>query len=165
MKMKTMIMFWAVFGILMLSWCDTIQKADTMMQKTDDMAKIDKVKTDSMEKIDSTAQKANNTQETNYKEYSKEIVKSEIWSGKKVILFFAASRCPSCRDLDEEIINNIKNIPNDTVILKVDYDNSKKLKVKYWVTSQHTLVYIDKDQNLVKKTTWWWFEDTIWLVK
>ena len=159
MRIKTILIFWMLFGVLFLSWCDNeINQIDQIKKNTME-------KTNAMEKINTNMQKTNNIQEINYKAYSEEIVKSEIWSGKKVILFFAASRCPSCRNLDEEIINNIKNIPNDIIILKVDYDNSKNLKIKYWVTSQHTLVYIDKDQNLLKKMTWWSFDDTIWLVK
>lgn len=68
-----------------------------------------------------------------------------------VVLFFRASWCPTCRALDKDIETNRVNIPNDLLILDVDYDNSKDLKKKYGVTYQHTLVEVDKNGNLIKK--------------
>jgi len=68
-----------------------------------------------------------------------------------VVLFFHASWCPTCRALDVDIKNNLKNIPPNVTILDVDYDNSDALKQKYGVTIQHTLVQVDKDGNLIKK--------------
>lgn len=68
-----------------------------------------------------------------------------------VVLFFHASWCPSCRGLNKDIENNITSIPNNVTILKTDYDTETELKKKYGVTSQHTLVQVDKDGNLIKK--------------
>ncbi|MDP2788441.1 MAG: thioredoxin family protein [bacterium] len=68
-----------------------------------------------------------------------------------VVLFFHASWCPSCRALDKNLNENLSNIPTDLKILKVDYDNSKELKQKYGVTTQHTLVQVDKDGNMISK--------------
>ncbi len=68
-----------------------------------------------------------------------------------VVLFFRASWCPTCRTLDTDLKNNLKNIPENLTILDVDYDNSTALKQKYGVTYQHTLVQVDKDGNLIKK--------------
>lgn len=72
-------------------------------------------------------------------------------SDKKNVIFFAASWCPTCRVLDGNIKSNIKSIPDDLTILKVDYDNSSDLKRKYGVTYQHTLVQVDQDGNMLKK--------------
>ncbi len=68
-----------------------------------------------------------------------------------VVLFFHASWCPSCRGLNSSIESNLKLIPEGVTILKTDYDKETELKKKYGVTSQHTLVQVDKDGNLVKK--------------
>lgn len=68
-----------------------------------------------------------------------------------VVLFFSASWCPSCRALDKDIKGNLSNIPIDLRILEIDYDNSQELKQKYGVTTQHTLVQVDKDGNMISK--------------
>lgn len=86
-----------------------------------------------------------------YEMYSPEkIFKAE---NNKVVLFFRASWCPTCRALDKDIRVNLKSIPSGVIILDVDYDNSSLLKQKYGVTYQHTLVQVDKDGNLIKKWT------------
>jgi thioredoxin 1 len=69
----------------------------------------------------------------------------------KVIIFFHASWCPSCRGLNASIDSNLAAIPKDVTILKADYDKETELKKKYGVTSQHTLVQVDKDGNMIKK--------------
>jgi thioredoxin 1 len=68
-----------------------------------------------------------------------------------VVLFFHASWCPSCRRLNSDIENNLDSIPSDLTILKVDYDKETALKQKYGVTTQHTLVQVDNQGNLVTK--------------
>ena len=68
-----------------------------------------------------------------------------------VVLFFRASWCPTCRALDKDIKENLGAIPTDLKILDVDYDNSQELKQKYGVTTQHTLVQVDKDGNMISK--------------
>ena len=68
-----------------------------------------------------------------------------------VVLFFRASWCPTCRALEKDIKENLSSIPTDLKILDVDYDNSSELKRKYGVTTQHTLVQVDKDGNMISK--------------
>ncbi len=70
----------------------------------------------------------------------------------KIVLFFNASWCPTCRALDKELKANTAKIPAGTTILSVDYDTSTELKKKYGVTTQHTLVQVDKTGN--KINTW-----------
>jgi thiol-disulfide isomerase/thioredoxin len=82
---------------------------------------------------------------SNYMTYSADAVTD------KTVLFFHASWCPSCRGLDKDIVKNAQSIPSDLKILKTDYDTQTELKVKYGVTSQHTLVQVDKDGNMIKK--------------
>ncbi|MBP6924694.1 MAG: thioredoxin family protein [Candidatus Pacebacteria bacterium] len=69
----------------------------------------------------------------------------------KVVLFFKASWCPSCRALDADIKASLADIPAGVTILEVDYDKSAELKQKYGVTMQHTLVQVDKDGNQITK--------------
>lgn len=69
----------------------------------------------------------------------------------KVVLFFKASWCPSCRALDADIKASLSDIPAGVTILEVDYDKSAELKQKYGVTMQHTLVQVDKDGNQITK--------------
>lgn len=68
-----------------------------------------------------------------------------------VVIFFHATWCPSCRVLVSDIEKNASSIPAGTTILKADYDKETELKKKYGVTTQHTLVQIDTDGNLIKK--------------
>ncbi len=69
----------------------------------------------------------------------------------KVVLFFNASWCPTCKAIDADIKASIKDIPANTLILSVDYDSSKDLKVKYGVTTQHTFVQVDANGNSLNK--------------
>jgi thioredoxin 1 len=69
----------------------------------------------------------------------------------KVVLFFRASWCPTCKALDADIKKNAMSIPKGVTILDVDYDTSADLKKKYGVTYQHTLVQVDsKGTQLMK---------------
>lgn len=65
------------------------------------------------------------------------------------ILFFHASWCPQCRDLDRSISGG--TIPSGVTIYKVDYDSNQALRQKYGVTLQTTLVLLDADSNVAKK--------------
>jgi thiol-disulfide isomerase/thioredoxin len=88
--------------------------------------------------------------ESGYTNYSQDKLINAKYG--KVILFFHASWCPSCRALDSNIKSNINSIPNNVLILKVDYDSNSDLKQKYGVVSQHTLVQIDQDGSLLKSS-------------
>lgn len=68
-----------------------------------------------------------------------------------VVVFFRASWCPSCKALDEAIKADMKNIPENLLILDADYDTETKLKQKYGITTQHTLVQVDSEGNLIQK--------------
>ncbi len=84
-----------------------------------------------------------------YETYSPEkLAKAE---DGKVVLFFHAAWCPTCRALESNLNSNLKNLPGDLTILKVDYDNSTSLKQKYGVTTQHTLVQVDASGNQIAK--------------
>jgi len=69
----------------------------------------------------------------------------------KVLLFFRASWCPSCKALDADIRAHLKDIPKGVTILEVDYDKYTDLKQKYGVIMQHTLVQVDADGKQIVK--------------
>ena len=71
----------------------------------------------------------------------------------KVVLFFKASWCSTCRALDKNINANLDNLPEDVTILEVDYDSETELRRKYGVTLQHTLVQVDANGEMIKKWT------------
>ena len=70
-----------------------------------------------------------------------------------VILFFHADWCPSCRSLEDDINEKLGRIPENTHILKLDYDTETELKKQYSVIRQHTLVVVDADGAELKKLT------------
>lgn len=86
-----------------------------------------------------------------YREYSPEAISSAS-QDTKIVLFFHATWCPTCRVLDQDISSNLGDIPEKVRILKVDYDSETELKQKYGVRLQHTLVQVN---NSGEKVTLW----------
>ena len=84
-----------------------------------------------------------------YEPYSVE--KLALAENGKVVLFFRAPWCPTCRALDSNIKSNLNSIPENVTILDVDYDSSTALRQKYMVTYQHTLVQVDARGEIIKK--------------
>ena len=78
----------------------------------------------------------------------------ELVKEKNVLLFFTASWCPTCRALKKDIEKNMDIIPDDMLIVELDYDKETQMKKLYWVTIQHTLIFIDKDKNNILKKVW-----------
>jgi len=132
----------------MLKEGDSMQKAgEVMMEKTDDSGVVNK--DESMVKADVMVAGDVMMKSGSYEAYSPEkLAKADTG---KVVLFFRASWCPSCRALDADIKANAKNIPEKLTILDVDYDKSSELKKKYGVTSQHTIVQVDSKGNMIAK--------------
>ena len=64
-------------------------------------------------------------------------------------LFFHASWCPKCRDLEEDILAN--TIPDGFTVFKVDFDSATELRQRYGVTVQTTIVYVDDDGTALAK--------------
>ncbi|MDO9589666.1 MAG: thioredoxin family protein [Microcella sp.] len=79
----------------------------------------------------------------------------EETAGTKV-LFFHASWCPKCRDLEEDILAN--EIPDNFTVFKVDFDTATDLRQLYGVTLQTTIVYVDDDGDALAKGVL--FDDT-----
>ncbi len=70
---------------------------------------------------------------------------------EKVVLFFYAPWCPTCRTVDTDIKNRLNDLPSDLSLSIVDYDSSTELKKEYGVTYQHTFVQVDEAGNMLKK--------------
>ncbi len=80
---------------------------------------------------------------------------------KNIILFFHAAWCPSCVGTDAEIKERITELPEDSIIFKTDYDSEIKLREKFEITAQHSIVIIDKNNALQFKQTGFSFNDII----
>ena len=94
---------------------------------------------------------ATESTEATYVTYSEEALAQAHANGKRPVLFFHASWCPTCKALNDELNEKISTLPSDVVILKTDYDTYTELKQKYGVTIQHTLVQVDTQGNEVSK--------------
>lgn len=88
----------------------------------------------------------NSAEKGSYVSYSADKLSSD-----KNIIFFAASWCPSCRQLDQNLQASINNIPAGVNILKADYDRETVLRQKYGITLQHSFAQVDAEGNLIKK--------------
>lgn len=84
-----------------------------------------------------------------YEAYSPE--KLALAASGKVVLFFHASWCPTCKGVDADIVAHVAQIPSGVHILKLDYDTTGPLKQKYGVTTQHTFVQVNAQGNLLSK--------------
>ena len=90
-----------------------------------------------------------------YVVHSKNVL--ENIKGKRVVLFFFANWCPTCKPADEDFTKNMSKIPRDIMVVRVNYNDSdtdqdeKDLAKKYGITYQHTYVQIDETGNEVRK--------------
>lgn len=95
------------------------------------------------------------TASSRYVVHAKDVL--NIVQGKKVVLFFFASWCPTCIPADVDFSKNAAKIPEDVVVIRVNYNDNatdqeeKDLARKYGITYQHTFVQIDSDGNEVAK--------------
>ncbi len=101
---------------------------------------------DKMEKKDSASR---------YVVYSKSAYDSA--SGKRRVLYFYATWCPSCKIANEDFTANPHKIPEDMIVLRVNYNDpdtdqeEKDLAKKYGITYQHTFVQIDTQGKEITK--------------
>lgn len=140
----------------MMSGADMMKKEDDVMDKAmmgdkktmdDTMVKPEAIKKDesTIAKDDDMMKKDESamTKPTGYMNYDAAQVDAALASGQKVVLFFHATWCPSCKALDKAILAD--TVPSDAIIFKVDYDTSAELKKQYRVVSQHTTVVLNRD--------------------
>lgn len=99
----------------------------------------------------STTQPVLPSLDSKYVAYSEAALANSQENGKKVVLFFHATWCPTCKEANNDIMTNISQIPSDVVIFKTDYDTETALKKEYGIVTQHTFVHIDKNGKSLKK--------------
>ncbi len=87
-----------------------------------------------------------------YMLYSPELVDMAMEHWLTIVLNFRASRCPRCKATSEDIISNQMRIPRNAIVIETDFDTTKELQKKYWVTMQTTFVFLDEQWNVLKKT-------------
>jgi thioredoxin 1 len=126
---------------------DMSKKDGAVMEKTDMMSKDTSGMADKKDTKDDGMTK--DMVKGGYHPYASD--KITMAESGKVVLFFHASWCPSCRSLSSDIESNLSAIPAGVHILKVDYDKEVELKKKYGVTNQHTLVQVNKEGTLITK--------------
>lgn len=85
-----------------------------------------------------------------YRNYDEKVL-AQAKSHSPYALFFHAPWCPTCRGIENGLIKNPDLFPPDTLVFKVDYDTETKLKEKYGVTLQSTVVILDTHENVVQK--------------
>lgn len=83
-----------------------------------------------------------------YESYAQE---AEKFKNTKVIMFFNAAWCSTCKIARDNFESSLNSIPADLTIVVVDFDNSNDLRKKYGVTVQHTFVQIDQNGDSLKK--------------
>lgn len=97
-----------------------------------------------------------NAAETNaiaphYNEYSDATLAKARKNGNTVLFFAATTWCNTCSALDKELKERGNTLPSNVTVLKIDYDNDSTMKTRYAVTQQHTLVYLDRKGDEVKR--------------
>ena len=90
-----------------------------------------------------------------YIEYSKTAL--DHAANNRRVLYFYASWCPICRPADADFKTNSSKIPEDVIVLRVNYNDTdtdqeeKDLAKKYEITYQHTFVQIDAQGKEITK--------------
>lgn len=86
-----------------------------------------------------------------YVDYDSYTAEKAKFSNQRVVLFFAASWCPACREIDSALSKDSSALPEGVTFVKVDYDAHTDLRKEYGVTMQHTFVEVDGQGKEVKK--------------
>jgi len=97
----------------------------------------------------------------NYVDYSDQALSTARTYGRTLLFFAATTWCSNCKVIDEEIKKRNTELPTDITILKVDYDHDNKMKAKYGVTMQTTLILLDNNGNEIKRWIGTDFDDVI----
>ncbi len=77
-----------------------------------------------------------------YQNYSADKVAAAVAAGKKTVLFFHATWCPSCVALDNSIVEDLYLVDSNTAIFKANFDDSS-LSAQYGIKEKHTLIALD----------------------
>lgn len=92
---------------------------------------------------------------TRYVEFSDGVIGQ--YANTRRVLYFYANWCPTCKPADASFKQNSSQIPQDVVVIRVNYNDTdtdqreKDLAKKYGITYQHTFVQIDESDKEVTK--------------
>ena len=95
------------------------------------------------------------TSSSRYIVYSKGAYDQAV--NKRRVLYFYATWCPSCKQANEDFTANPDKIPEDVIVLRVNYNDpdtdsqEKDFAKKYGITYQHTFVQIDEQGKELTK--------------
>lgn len=82
--------------------------------------------------------------------YSPEKLADLLANNQIVVLFFQASWCANCAETEAGIRQQLQQLPENVVILSVNYDMNGKLAAKYGVTHQDMFVLLNPDASAKK---------------
>lgn len=108
-----------------------------------------------MDKSPETVMENKKISDSRYIKFNKDDFDSN--TQERRVLFFYASWCPTCQPADANFSENQNNLPEDVLLIRVNYDDSdteqaeKDLATKYGITYQHTFVQIDSSGKEVAK--------------
>lgn len=87
----------------------------------------------------------------NYISYENYAASADQYSDSKVVLFFNAVWCSTCKQARGNFESSLTEIPENLTVVVVDFDNSIELRKKYAVSVQHTFVEINNAGEAVGK--------------
>ena len=107
------------------------------------------------QKAETTKMMVDKNSTSRYVEYSKAAY--DQTADKRRVLYFYATWCPSCKVANEDFTANPDKIPEDVVVIRINYNDpntdqeEKDLAKKYAITYQHTFVQIDPQGKEITK--------------
>ena len=81
-----------------------------------------------------------------YMEYSEESMKN---FQRNIVLFFHTNWCSTCKWFEKSVLNT--TVPDDLLILKVDFDKELALRNKYSVLTQSSFVQVDNEWRFIAR--------------
>jgi len=108
-------------------------------------------------------------EDSRYVEYSNGVLEES--KDKRRVLYFYANWCPICRPADADFKANMNSIPEDVVVIRVNYNDTdtdseeEALADKYEVPYQHTFVQIDENGQEITRWSGGQLEDLLANIK
>lgn len=86
-----------------------------------------------------------------YISYATYAANPQIYADGKVVLFFHAPWCSTCKEADKNLTGDPASLPAGITVVKTDFDSETELRQRYGVTVQHTFVQVDPKGDQVAK--------------
>lgn len=86
-----------------------------------------------------------------YIDYAAYAANPQMYADGKVVLFFHASWCSTCKEADKNLTGDPASLPAGLTVVKTDFDSETELRQRYGVTVQHTFVQVDPKGDQVAK--------------